>query len=40
MLDAAHRPIGKTNFQLKDFLIDKSKVEEVKSFLFLIITIS
>jgi len=38
MLGEAYRPIGKTNFQFKDFLNDESKVEEVKSFEFLIIT--
>jgi len=32
MLGEAYRPIGKTNFQFKDFLNDESKVEEVKSF--------
>jgi len=31
MLGEAYRPIGKTNFQFKDFLNDESKVEEVKS---------
>jgi len=31
MLGEAYRPIGKTNFQFKDFLNDENKVEEVKS---------
>lgn len=30
MLGEAYRPIGKTDFQFKDFLNDESKVEEVK----------
>lgn len=29
-LGEAYRPIGKTDFQFKDFLNDESKVEEVK----------
>lgn len=32
MLGEAYRPIGKTDFQFKDFLNDKIIVEEVKSF--------
>jgi len=39
MLGEAYRPIGKANFQFKDFLNDQNKVEEVKSFLLLVITI-
>lgn len=35
MLGEAYRPIGKTNFQFKDFLNEESKVEEVKSFFIL-----
>lgn len=30
MLGQAYQPIGKTDFQFKDFLNDQSKVEEVK----------
>jgi len=30
-LGEAYRPIGKTDFQFKDFLNDENKVEEVKS---------
>jgi len=33
MLGEAYRPMGKTDFQFKDFLNDESKVEEVKSFI-------
>lgn len=39
MLGEAYRPIGKTDFKFKDFLNDENKVEEVKSFILLIITI-
>lgn len=32
MLGEAYRPIGKTDFEFKDFLNDSNKVEEVKCF--------
>lgn len=31
-LGEAYRPIGKTDFQFKDFLNDESKIEEVYKF--------
>lgn len=35
-LGEAYRPIGKVDFQFKDFLNDESKVEEVNSFLIIL----
>lgn len=35
MLGEAYQPIGKTDFQFKDFLDDKNKVEEVLCIYFI-----